>query len=57
MVHCTAFDCNVNSGMNKVRCSWFKFPSEPTLFNKRKRQTDEAQLALLASRKLVSTAI
>ena len=29
-----AFDCNANFSKNKVRCSWFKFPTEPTLFKK-----------------------
>ena len=57
MVYCAAFDCNVNSSKNKVPCSWFKFPTEPTLFKKRKRQADEAQSALLTLRKLVSTMI
>ena len=57
MMYCAAFDCNANSSKNKVPCSWFKFPTEPNLFIKRKRQADEAQPALLASRKLVSTAI
>ena len=52
MVYCAAFDCNTNSSKNKVTCSWFKFPTEPTLFNK----TNVAQPALLATRKLVSTA-
>ena len=57
MVHCAAFDCNANSSKNNVTCSWSKFPTEPTWFLKSKHQTDEAQPALLASRKLVSTAI
>ena len=54
MVYCAAFDCNANSIKNKVTCSWF--PMELTL-KKSKHQADEAQPALLASRKLVSTAI
>ena len=57
MVYCAAFDCNANSSKNKVTCSWFKFPMEPTLFKKCKRQADEAQSASLTLRKLVSTAI
>ena len=35
MVYCAAFDCNANIGKNKVTCSWFKFPTEPTLFKKK----------------------
>ena len=54
MVYCAAFDCNANSSKNKVTCSWPKFPTEKTLFEK-KLQANEAQPALLASRKLVST--
>ena len=57
MVYCAAFDCNANSSKNKVTCSWFKFPTEPTFFKKRKRQADEVQSSLLASRKRVLTAI
>ena len=57
MVYFAAFDCYANSSKNKVTCSWFKFPTEPTLSKKRKSQADEAQSALLASRKLVSTVI
>ena len=34
IVYCAAFDCNANSSKNKVACSWFKFPTEPTLFKK-----------------------
>ena len=34
MVYCEAFDCNANSSKNKVTCSWFKFPTEPTLFKR-----------------------
>ena len=34
MVYCAAFYCNGNSSKNKVTCSWFKFPIEPTLFKK-----------------------
>ena len=34
MVYCAAFDCNANSSNTKVTCSWFKFPTEPTLFKK-----------------------
>ena len=36
MVYCASFDCTANSSKNKVTCSWFKFPSEPTLFQKAK---------------------
>ena len=59
MVYCVVFYCDANSSKNKVTCSWFKFPVEPTLFKKANvnRNVDEAQLALLALRKLVSTAI
>ena len=32
MVYCVAFYCNENSSKNKATCSWFKFPTEPTLF-------------------------
>ena len=32
MVYCAAFYCNANSSKNKV--TWFKFPTEPTLFKK-----------------------
>ena len=52
MVYCAAFDCNVNSSKNKVTCSWFMFPTEPTLFKK-----ENVKPALLTSRKLVLTAI
>ena len=31
MVYCAAFGYNANS-KNVVTCSWFKFPTEPTLF-------------------------
>ena len=34
MVYCAAFDCNANSSKNKVTCSWFKLPKEPTVFKK-----------------------
>ena len=34
IVYCVAFDCNANSSKNKVTCSWFKFPTEPTLLKK-----------------------
>ena len=34
MAYCAAFDCNANSSKNKVTCSWFMFPMEPTLFKK-----------------------
>ena len=57
MVNCVAFDCYANSSKNKVTCSWLKLPTESTLFKKRKSQADEAQPALLTSRKLVSTPI
>ena len=57
MIYCAAFDCNVNSSKNKATCSWFKFPTERTFFKKRKRQADEVQPSLLASRKRVLTAI
>ena len=57
MVYCAAFDCNANSSKNKVTCSWFKFPTEPALSKKSKRQDDEVQSALLALRKRVSTVI
>ena len=30
MVYCAGSDCNANSSKNKVTCSWFKFPMEPT---------------------------
>ena len=56
MVYCAAFDCNANNSKNRVPCSWFKFPTEPTLIKKSKLQTDEAHPALLTSRKLVSIA-
>ena len=55
MAYCATFDCNTNSSKNKVTSSWLKFPMKPTL--KSKHQADEAQPALLASRKLVLTAI
>ena len=57
MVYCAAFNCNANSSKNKATCSWFKFPTEPTLFRKSKRQADKTQPALLTSRKCVLTAI
>ena len=57
MVYCAAFDCIANSSKNRVTCSWLKFPTELTLSLKSKLQAEEAQPALLASRKLVSTAI
>ena len=44
MVYCAAFYCNANRGNSKVTRSWF------TLFKKSKRQADEAQPALLASK-------
>ena len=31
MVYCAAFDFNANSSKNKLTCSWFKFPTGPTL--------------------------
>ena len=34
MVYCAAFYFKANSSKNKVTCSWFKFPTEPTLFKK-----------------------
>ena len=34
MVYCVAFDCNANSSKNRVICSWYKFPVEPTLLKK-----------------------
>ena len=34
MVYCVAFDCNANSSKHRVTCTWFKFPTEPTLFQK-----------------------
>ena len=57
MVYCATFDCNSNISKNRVTCRWRKFPAELTLFKKCKLQTDEAEPSLLASRKLVSTAI
>ena len=55
MVYCAAFDCNANSSKNKITCSWFKFPTEPTLF--KKENVNEAQPALFTLRKPLSTAI
>ena len=58
MVCCATFGYNANSSKNRVTCGWSKFHMEPTLFKKNKPQDDdEAQLALLASRKLVLAAI
>ena len=57
MVYCAAFDYNANSNKNRAKCSWFKFPTEPTLSKTSKLQTDEAQPALLAPKKTVSIAI
>ena len=57
MVYCVEFNCIVNSSKNRVTRSWLKFTTKPTLFLKRKLQTDETQLALFALRKLVSAAI
>ena len=57
MVYCAAFYCNANSSQNKVTGSWFKFPTELTLFKKAKVKPMKHTRALLASRKLVSTAI
>ena len=53
MVYCAAFDCNANSSKNKVTCSWFKFPTELTLFKKANVKPTKHRQALLASRKLV----
>ena len=51
MVYCAAFDYNANSSKDRAKCSWFKFPTEPTLSKTSKLQTDEAQPALLARKK------
>ena len=32
MVYYAAVDCNANSNKNILTRSWFKFPTEPTLF-------------------------
>ena len=48
MVYCATFCCNVNSSTNKVTCSWFKLPTEPTLFNKvHFKLTKHSRLCLL----------
>ena len=54
MVYCATFYCNANSSKTKVTCSWSEFPMEPTFC---KRQADEAQPDVFASRKLVSASI
>ena len=28
MVYSVAFECNVNSSKNRVKCTWSKFPTE-----------------------------
>ena len=48
MVYCAAFDCSANSSKNTVTCSWFKFPTEPTLFKKANvKPTKHSQLCSL----------
>ena len=34
MVYRATFDYNANNSKNKVTCSWFNFPTEPTLLKK-----------------------
>ena len=57
MVYCAAFDCNANSSNNRSNESGLSSLQSQLCFNKSKLQADEAQSALLASRKVVSTAI
>ena len=56
MVYCAAFYCNANSSKKKVTCSWFKFPTEPTLSKKANvKPTKHSGFACIE--KLVLTAI
>ena len=55
MFYCAAFDCNANSSKNRITCSSFTFPTQPTLVKKWRAKTKPSKFKS-TNHKLLSTA-